>query len=80
MYNNYMYTKFLLSIGLIFFYISSSFAVELDIEIDGDKVYGKIIYEGSNRNVSGWLGIPYAEPPIGDLRWRAPKDVNGRSG
>ena len=79
MYNNYMYSKFLLSIVLIF-YVSNSFASELEVEIDGDKVTGKIIYEGSNRNVNGWLGIPYAEPPIGDLRWRAPRDFKGFSG
>ena len=40
-----MYSKFLLSIVLIF-YASSSFAFELDVEIDGVKVSGKIIYEG----------------------------------
>ena len=67
MYNNYMYSKFLLSIVLIF-YASNSFAFELNVEIDGDKVTGKIIYEGSNRNVNGRLGVPYAEPPIGVLR------------
>ncbi len=25
-------------------------------------------------NTLAWLGIPYAKPPIGDLRWRAPQD------
>ena len=79
MYDYCMYSKFLLSIVFIF-YVSSSFAFELDVEIDDDKVTGKIIYEGSNRNVIGWLGIPYAEPPIGDLRWRAPRDFKGFSG
>ena len=22
-----------------------------------------------------WLGVPFAQPPIGDLRWRAPQEV-----
>jgi hypothetical protein len=22
-----------------------------------------------------WLGVPYAQPPIGQLRWKAPKDA-----
>lgn len=25
--------------------------------------------------VAGWFGIPYAEPPVGDLRWRSPRPV-----
>ncbi len=27
-----------------------------------------------------WLGIPYAEPPLGALRWKAPVDVRAWSG
>ena len=26
-----------------------------------------------------WLGIPYAQPPIGPLRWKAPKDPNSHA-
>ena len=26
-------------------------------------------------NVVNWDDIPYAQPPIGDLRWRAPKKL-----
>ena len=34
---------------------------------------GELIgYEHENR-AHAWLGIPYAKPPIGDLRWKAPR-------
>lgn len=30
-----------------------------------------------NKDVSEYLGIPYAVPPVGDLRWTAPQSFNG---
>ena len=30
-----------------------------------------------NTDVSEYLGIPYAVPPVGDLRWTTPKLFNG---
>jgi para-nitrobenzyl esterase len=41
--------------------------------------YGTV--EGrEKRGVVSWFGIPYAEPPIGELRWKAPKDPAPWSG
>ena len=37
--------------------------------VDG-KVHGKTINDGK---VRAWLGLPYAAPPVGDLRWKAPE-------
>ncbi len=35
--------------------------------------YGKL--EGFvNQEVLVWKGVPYAKPPVGDLRWKAPED------
>ena len=31
-------------------------------------------------NLQAFRGIPYAAPPVGDLRWRPPQDVEGWDG
>src|ERR1700677_1370054 len=36
------------------------------------KVQGKTINDGK---VKAFLGLPYAAPPVGDLRWKAPEPV-----
>jgi len=74
----YMHNKTLLII--IFIFISNfsySLANDSTVTVQGFQINGTNIYEGNNRNVSGWLGLPYAEPPVGDLRWKAPRDFSG---
>ena len=34
------------------------------------KIHGKTINDGK---VKAFLGLPYAAPPVGDLRWKAPE-------
>ena len=37
--------------------------------------YGKLKgYVDKDKEVLVWKGVPYAEPPVGDLRWAAPQD------
>ena len=53
----------------------NSFAVQTKIE-NG-------IIEGNydvNEGLSLYLGIPYAKPPVGDLRWKAPQSSDNWSG
>jgi len=33
-----------------------------------------------DHNTQSWLGIPFAAPPLGNLRWRAPRNPEGWSG
>lgn len=47
-------------------------ASELTIPTASGKVHGKEINQGK---VRAFQGIPYAAPPVGDLRWRAPQPV-----
>ncbi len=46
-------------------------------EIEGGKISG--VYEEKG-NIAVFKGIPYARPPIGDLRWRPPEPVEPWNG
>ncbi|MBU3672965.1 MAG: carboxylesterase family protein [Sinobacteraceae bacterium] len=41
---------------------------------------GEIVGFANPAGGYSWLGIPYAAPPIGDLRWRAPQPAKAWSG
>ena len=55
-----------LSLGLS----TPAHAASLTVKTQQGKVRGKTINEG---RVRAFLGIPYAAPPVGELRWRAPE-------
>ena len=39
------------------------------------KVAGETLVGKHDADVVAFLGVPYAEPPVGDLRWRAPQPL-----
>jgi len=46
------------------------------VKVDGGQVAGKLVAA----DVEAYLGIPYAAPPVGDLRWREPQPVKPWAG
>ncbi|MBX9655372.1 carboxylesterase family protein [bacterium] len=42
-----------------------------EVTIDSGKVRGLLI--GDKKDIEAFKGIPYAAPPIGELRWKAPQ-------
>ena len=46
------------------------------VSIDSGAVSGKVLPS----NVKAYFGIPFAAPPLGDLRWRAPQKVDAWQG
>ncbi len=57
-------------VGLTLGLCARSYADPLTIKTVQGKVHGKTINDGK---VRAFLGLPYAAPPVGDLRWKAPE-------
>lgn len=55
---------------------SSDNASHLHRTLEAGQIYG----QPGESNTLEWLGVPYAEPPIGELRWRAPRPVKSWEG
>ena len=51
---------------------------DLTIQVDGGLISGTPV--GSDGQVRAYKGIPYAAPPVGDLRWKPPQPVKGWDG
>ena len=63
--NIYLITTF------ISLFTSNFFADSYRIQTSSGIAVGHV-----NNNVLNWDDIPYAEPPVGDLRWKAPRTYN----
>jgi len=49
-----------------------SAAIVQPVKVEGGQVQG---VAGKDTSITAFKGIPFAAPPVGDLRWRAPKPV-----
>lgn len=62
-------------------------AADVDIDcnytdtVTQDTPYGTVQgLNDQNTNTLQWLGVPYAKPPVGDLRWKAPQNPDKWTG
>ena len=60
--------------ALVFYFILCSSHILSDDYVI--KTTSGITYGQEENAVISWDDIPYAKPPIGDLRWRAPQDLD----
>ena len=65
--------KFLLTLGLSGAALASPFVQQKDVV---DLGYATYLGNRSYSNAVAYLGVPYAEPPLGELRFRAPLLLN----
>lgn len=63
----------------LFTLLHTSFAYqvikELRKQINDGEILGRYITSESGRTVSAFIGIPFAAPPVGNLRFQAPQKV-----
>ena len=41
---------------------------------------GQVVGFDSGRGILAWLGLPFARPPVGELRWRPPQPAQPWNG
>lgn len=51
----------------------SSDAQRIDADTRRTLSLGPVVGIAEQSGTHAWLGIPYAQPPVGELRWRAPR-------
>ncbi len=66
---------------LFLFFLFSSLSSIAQQAVNAETNYGPIQgFHDRESNLELFLGIPYAKPPVGDLRWKAPQEMNDWEG
>lgn len=63
------------SLACLVLFVSGALSSSLEIQTTSG------IFKGATSSgVDSWLGIPFAQPPVGDLRFKAPRPIVSASG
>lgn len=54
---------------------SRSKPLAVEMQVEGERLVGQ---QSPTMGINAFLGVPFAEPPVGPLRWQAPVDYRGR--
>ena len=70
------------SLIFLFFHLINAWEdkSELTVQINDGTIQGRYMTSESGRIVRGFLGIPFAKPPINELRFRSPQKPEPWSG
>jgi carboxylesterase type B len=70
------------SILFLLFHVINSWeeTEDLHLEIKDGKILGRYITSERGKIVKAFMGIPYAQPPVGELRFKAPQKVQAWEG
>ena len=61
------------SILILYNFCEARTSENLKVRIDDGKIIGRYMTSISGRGIRAFLGLPYASPPVGELRFKAAK-------
>lgn len=64
--------KFCVIFLLLAGFCSARWSPDLKVRIESGRILGRYMTSESGKTIRAFMGIPFAEPPVGDLRFRAP--------
>ena len=71
-------TKIIIAlVSFIFLQVSSLYAeVSYTFKVKNTEFIGSVEKEKDGKKTISFVGIPFAKPPVGDLRWKAPRELD----